>query len=130
MVLFKWKNDFRIGLEDIDAQHKIFLGYINQCYDAVTTKKQTGVPPDLIKKLKAYAKIHFSFEEHIMEFNGFPELERHQDLHRYFIKEIQKLEKSHLAGESSANLKNVLAMMREWFLNHILIEDKKLALYL
>jgi len=63
MVLFKWKNDFRIWLDDIDAQHKIFLGYINQCYDAVTVNKQTGVPPDLVKKLKKYAEIHFSFEE-------------------------------------------------------------------
>ena len=130
MVLFKWKDDFRIGLDDIDAQHKIFLGYINQCYDAVTVNKQTGVPPDLVKKLKKYAEIHFSFEERMMEFCGFPEQEKHLELHRHFTNEILKLEKSRLAGESTATLKNILAMMRDWFLNHIIVEDKKLVLYL
>jgi hemerythrin len=129
MVLFKWKNDFRIGLEDIDSQHKIFLGYINQCYDAVTREKLTKVPPDLVKKLKKYAEIHFRYEEHIMEFYGFPELEKHQELHRYFVNETSKLEKSRLGAESTTTLKNVLTMMRDWFLNHILIEDKKLAPY-
>lgn len=46
MVLFKWKDDFRIGLDDIDAQQRIFMGYINQGYDAVTVNRQTGVPSD------------------------------------------------------------------------------------
>ena len=65
-----------------------------------------------------------------MEWNSYPDLERHQALHSYFMNEVLKLEKSRLAGDSPANLKNVLAMQRDWFLNHILVEDKKLAAYL
>jgi hemerythrin len=130
MPLFTWKKEFRTGLADIDAQHKIFLSYLNQCYDAVTKNKLTGVPPDLIRKLKKYAEIHFSFEEEMMEFNGFPELAKHKELHQHFTNEILKLEKSRLSGESTATLKSVLAMMRDWFLNHIIVEDKKLLLYL
>lgn len=130
MALFKWKDKFKIMVPDIDAQHQIFMGYINQCHEAVGKNRQMGIPPDLIKKLKKYAEIHFSYEERMMDLNGFPELEKHQELHQYFTDEILKLETSRLAGKSGTDLKNVLAMMQDWFLNHILIEDKKLALYL
>ena len=34
------------------------------------------------KKLKKYAEIHFSYEEQMMDFYGFHELEEHQKLHR------------------------------------------------
>ena len=130
MALFKWKKEFSTGLADIDAQHKIFMNYINLCHDAVTRDRLHGVPPDLVKKLKKYAEIHFSYEEQMMDLYGFPELEKHRELHRQFTNEIQKLEKPRLAGESTINLKTVLGMMRDWFLNHIIVEDRKLALYL
>ncbi len=130
MALFKWKKEFSTCLADIDAQHKIFMKYINLCYDTVTRDRLHGVPPDLVKKLKKYVEIHFSYEEQMMGFYGFPELEKHQELHSPFKNEILKLEKSRLAGESTSTLINVLAMMRDWFLNHIIVEDRKLALYL
>ena len=130
MVLYKWKKDFSTGLADIDSQHKIFLSYINQCYDAINKNRQTGVPPDLVRKLKKYAEIHFSYEEQLMELNGFPELEKHKELHKHFINEILKVEKARLTGDGVITLKSVLGMMRDWFLNHIIVEDRKLALYL
>ena len=50
MLLFKWQDDFRIGLDDIDTQHTIFTGYVNHCYNAVTVSRQTGIPPDCNSK--------------------------------------------------------------------------------
>jgi len=75
LTLFKWKIEFSTGLADLDAQHKIFMKYINLCHDAVTRDRLQGVPPDLVKKLRKHAEIHFSYEEQMMDFYGFPELE-------------------------------------------------------
>ena len=65
-----------------------------------------------------------------MDFYGFHELEEHQELHRQFTNENQKLEKSRLVRESTTNLKTVLGMMQDWFLSHIIVEDRKPAFYL
>jgi len=128
MAFFIWKDDFSVGIEDIDSQHKKFLGYLNECHDAVTLERQTVVSRELIDKLKAYAKDHFIFEENIMQFSGFPELEKHRQLHRNFATQILQLENPPNAG-STTTAKAVLAMLRDWFLNHILEEDRKMALH-
>ena len=106
------------------------MKYINLCHDAVTSDRLHGVPPELVKKLKKYAEIHFSYEEQMMDFYGFHELDEHQELHRQFTNENQKLEKSRLVRESTTNLKTVLGMMQDWFLSHIIVEDIKPAFYL
>lgn len=130
MAVYEWKKEFTTFLDDIDAQHKIFLSYINQCHNAITKNKQTGIPPDLIRRLKKYAEIHFSYEEQMMEFHGFPELAKQKAMHKQFTDDILKLEKALLAGESTTTLMGVLGMMRDWFINHIIEEDRKLGRYL
>ena len=130
MAFFTWKDGFSVGIDDIDFQHKTFLGYLNECYDAVTVDRQTEVSQELIDKLKAYVKDHFSFEENIMQFTGYPELEKHQAMHRYFESQIAQLESSAGAPGGTATAKTVLAMLRDWFLNHILEEDRKIALHI
>jgi len=127
MAFFTWKDEFSIGIDDIDIQHRTFLGYLNECYDAVTIEKQTDISQELIDKLKTYAKEHFSFEEDIMQISGFPESEKHQAMHRYFENQILQLESSPDTTGSTGNAQGVLTMLRDWFLNHILEEDKKLA---
>jgi hemerythrin-like metal-binding protein len=127
MAFFTWKDEFSIGIDDIDIQHRTFLGYLNEGYDAVTLGNPTDISQELIDKLKAYAKDHFSFEENIMQLSGFPEFEKHQALHRDFENQILQLESFTGKSGSSVNPKYILTMMRDWFLNHILEEDKRLV---
>jgi len=127
MAFFTWKDSFSIGLYDLDAQHQQFLGYLNDCYDKVSLEKQTGLCQELIEKLKAYAKDHFMYEENIMQFTGFGELDKHREMHRYFENQILELESSYRLGDDAKIAKNILIFMRDWFLNHILEQDRKLA---
>ena len=48
--LIQVEKEFSTGIADIDAQHKIFMKYINLCHDAVTRDRLHGVPPELVKK--------------------------------------------------------------------------------
>jgi len=51
-------------------------------------------------------------------------------MHRYFESRIAQLENSAGAPGSTTTAKTVLAMLRDWFLNHILEEDRKIALHI
>ena len=128
MDFYKWKDDFNIGNEAIDQQHREFLVYLNNCHQHVSGEKRAGVDADIFNGLKIYAAMHFRFEEEMMRKHGYPGLERQQQQHMYFESQIAELKSAH-AGEGDRSAESVLAFMRDWFLNHILEEDNKFVPY-
>lgn len=126
---FVWKDSFNIGVKEIDAQHRLFLDYVNECYNAVCSNKQTKVTDATIYDLKVYAATHFRSEEKLMLDNKYPGLWKHAEQHAYFESQVAELEKMRKEGNTSA-ASGLLEFMREWFLDHILVHDKKLASFL
>lgn len=129
MEHFLWKDNFNIGVEEIDGQHRLFLGYVNECYDAACRDNQSPVTADTIIGLKAYADRHFRFEENVMREKGYPDLENHIKEHRFFETQVAELENIY-AGISKKSIESLLQFLRDWFLTHILEHDKKLAAFL
>ncbi len=35
MIYIIWKDRFNIGVKEMDEQHKLFVSYINELYDAM-----------------------------------------------------------------------------------------------
>ena len=86
-------------------------------------KKET-VDQELIEKLKNYVIKHFRFEEGIMRSKGYDGIKHHQKQHRYFESVVQDFESAHQNGKDE-KLSSALMLLRDWFLNHILDEDRK-----
>ena len=126
---FVWKDRFNIGVDQIDAQHRLFLDYVNECYNAVCSDKQTQVTDATIYDLKVYAATHFRFEEKLMLEKKYPELEKHAELHAYFESQVAELERVQDAENHTA-ASSLLQFLRDWFLRHILEHDKKFASFL
>jgi hemerythrin-like metal-binding protein len=128
MAQFIWKDGFSIGIEEIDNQHKLFMEYLNECSELATRSSIDGIYKGLIDKTKAYATMHFAFEENLMHINRYPELAQHEKLHRFFEMQVAELEASFNTGgrEKTTSLS---AFLRDWYINHILEEDKKYAPY-
>jgi hemerythrin len=124
MGFFIWKDAFNIGHETVDRQHRLFLETLNEYYDVTFGGKEEFVDEQLIDKLKQYALSHFRFEEDLMQSVGYSELERHRNQHRYFESLVRDLETGHREGKTQA-LSSAVSFLRDWFLNHILDEDKK-----
>ena len=69
MEKVEWKNDYCIGVEEIDVQHRKLLSIVNEFYDVAV-----GHPADYpikvgrcLKKLTDYTHYHFEAEEMLME---------------------------------------------------------------
>ena len=83
MAKLVWTDQFILGVEVIDQQHRTILDYVNQLDDARNngqSKKQIG---KLINKLVEYTLYHFSFEEGLQEKAGYPFLKPHQKSHAF-----------------------------------------------
>jgi len=122
--IFLWKDSFNIGNSEIDRQHRSFLEMLNEYYDSSSGATRDNIDDRLIVRIKEYAAMHFSFEEQLMREAGYTETEHQQKQHCYFESLVSELESSHRKGRSG-DLKRILLLLKDWFLQHILEEDRK-----
>ncbi len=128
MDFFIWKENFNIGIEEIDQQHRSFLNILNDCYLKLSDNKKSVINRELIDKLKSYAAMHFRYEEQMMELCQYPEIEQQIKQHKYFVSQIAELESSG-TEQSERSLDSILVFLRDWFLKHILEYDTKFVFF-
>jgi hemerythrin len=126
---FKWKESFNVGIEEIDRQHRSFLELLNDCYVKASGLGRARIDPGMITKLREYATNHFRFEEEFMRFRSYPDMLTQEQQHRMFESMILEFEAEHAAGKDES-IESVFEFLRDWFLNHILEEDKKIASFI
>ena len=124
MGFFIWKDTFNTGIDEIDRQHRSFLETLNEYYDLISVDKKAIVNKELIGKLKTYVATHFKYEESMLQVIGYKELEPHLKQHKYFESRILELDDANVQ-QSAEKFNGVLSFLRDWFLNHILEEDRK-----
>lgn len=131
MSKIQWQDNFNIGIDEIDLQHKKLLQIFNELYALSTDGSQNYrvLIGKTLKKLSNYTHYHFSEEENVMQHYDYPELDTHKSLHQDFINKLSTSTKLILAGDSTQGLQ-LCSFLLDWILNHILKSDKKMALYI
>jgi hemerythrin-like metal-binding protein len=121
-----WQDYYSVGDDFIDSQHKQIIDIINQLYLAQNRGADHSVVLPLLDKLVQYTINHFRDEENLLLKNHFPDFMPHKAIH-------DKMRKETMAWRENANAvteKDLLRFLKNWWVNHIQIEDKKYAPYL
>ena len=122
----EWKEEYNLGIHEIDAQHKRIFEVINNFYRAVEQSKENECLSVFLGELVSFAEHHLSTEEnHFEEFNCAVK-ENHIKKHNiYRGKVAQFLEKNEKnENETRALSFEVLAFMKEWWTSHIVGVDR------
>lgn len=127
MDTIQWNDEFSVGNEEIDAQHKKWFEIYNNAHDKMlgiikSNKKTLGT--DALKEVIEYTKYHFSFEENYMSKIQFPGLNEHRNLHNEFIQKIDKIVLDINLGRFILT-SEIIKMIENWLVDHILNEDQK-----
>ena len=129
MSKIQWQEIYTVGIPSIDNQHKKFLGMINQLEDSITAGKEI-VNDDIGKvlaQLVEYTQTHFADEERIQEDIQYSGRDRHKQLHKKLVEQVVSI----LMNLKKGRVINVYEMMnflRDWLINHILTEDRKIGI--
>ncbi len=120
-----WKDDYEIGIPDIDRQHMRLVELINKLYMAmeVGTADETG---KVLQGLIEYTVSHFADEEQLQERHGYPGLDGHRKLHTELVAEVLGYVKRFQADEPGVEA-NLMWFLKDWLLNHIRMQDAKIA---
>jgi hemerythrin len=126
MAFFEWTPQLSVGLETVDRQHRMLIGYINELDEAVTQGKHADTLGRIMVGLSNYTKVHFAFEEGMFKVYGYEEAGDHASGHRAFVNLIEDFARRHAEGDSGV-ARDLLAYLKTWLSDHILIEDKAYA---
>jgi len=125
--LFVWYDKFSVNNEEIDNQHKALFNIFNRLYNCSQKHGVNITLESLISELVSYTEYHFSAEEQYMRSIGYKDIEKHIAEHEVFTGKILLLEYSnHINVQVTP--KELIVYLWDWITNHVLVEDKKIAL--
>ncbi len=125
-----WKEEYNIGVDVIDKEHKRLFKIINKLFKfGEEEKKSQWACQEGIKYFKDHAMQHFSEEEEYMQSIGYEGYEVHKSIHEGFrLKTLPALEEELEQTEYSADaVKHFLGVCAGWLIGHTLTEDQAIV---
>ncbi len=124
MDIINWRNEFSVGVKQMDEQHKKLLGMINRLIEEQHTLTDPETIAELLTEMTDYAQTHFRAEEYLMAEYGYDQKSRQEEQHQKFI---DKTISFCSASDMGPNILSValLDYLGTWLVGHILKEDMK-----
>ena len=124
MALLQWKDQYSVGIEAVDHEHKELIELINRLHDELTAKgEELSIEAffgDLFKGISA----HFALEERFMRERRYDQLAQHKADHERLLDEIRDMMDDFEGLEvASADLGTRLDA---WFSRHFETHDARL----
>ena len=132
MSNIQWDTAWNIGIKEIDEQHQKWIEIFNRLERTVLSQNNKdlyAIQKLTIKEMLEYGSYHFKSEEKIMQECNYPEAFTHWRMHKDFEKIIYDTFRDFEKGRVVLNTQ-LLSLMNNWLFEHILVEDKKIGIFL
>ncbi|MEW6671618.1 MAG: bacteriohemerythrin [Thermodesulfobacteriota bacterium] len=113
-----WNQDFNVGIQQIDEQHKVFIEKINLLISSPQAATESG----LLIQMTQYVREHFALEEELMAQYDYPDREAHIKSHQDFRNKTVEFCLAVMDKEEGVS-ETTLKYLRDWVENHILKVD-------
>ena len=127
--LVVWKEEYSVGVRDIDSQHQRILGILNRLHAAMQQGAGSRAVEDLSSDLLDYTRTHFAHEEQLMARANYPALPPHRKAHQKLTLKTASLSRSRQETQGDSSL-DLLRFLKDWWTNHILRMDREYAPFL
>jgi len=127
--LFTWSDEYTVGIQEVDEQHKTLVGLLNQLHDAIHRKVGRVASREILDRLAEYTTTHFLLEESLMRVAGYPGFTIHKQQHEDLLHEVHDLQRK-LDQEHVTITFELLHFLKSWLTQHIIESDKRFGAYL
>ena len=121
----EWKEEYSVGLAEIDRQHKELIAYFQRIESALEEGSNWSDLHFRIVELRNFAEFHFEFEEGLMRMFDFPGGESHGNTHQLFFIKLGEIERRVVADDSVK--RDMVNFLFEWLFEHICKSDREYA---
>lgn len=119
---FIWQNQYLIGNQTVDQQHRQLFELANQLAHA----KDHQALSENAMRLYRHVREHFQAEENYMKDHAYPDYQQHVATHDLMLNKL--VEVSDKINKNEWQQQDVLKFMHEW-IAHILEEDSAIQDY-
>lgn len=129
--MFTFDASIQVGNRVIDEEHKKLITAINDMLAACVRGGADQAAAKAISFMEDYIVTHFSHEEALQRQYGYPDYERHRQLHEGYKETVRALDQEFArVGATPAMLNKLSNNIGGWLVTHIKREDAKLAAFL
>lgn len=126
MTQLQWSDDFSVGVNSIDHEHRELISLINEICHALEAESTEPVDREgLLGDLFATISAHFALEEKLMRDQHYDRFQEHKTDHEKLLDELREIMDNHMdtGHDSAAKLVKTLG---GWFSVHFKTEDARL----
>lgn len=123
MDLFRWKDDYSVGVAEFDNDHRRLLSLANSVVSGAVRGLSTQEVSEVFDELAIYADRHFSREEDLMRRAEYPGLTEHREEHRRLLSEVRLLKSRFIADDLPAD--ELAVLLVDWVVVHIQRTDQQ-----
>lgn len=128
--MIKWKDNYNIGLDNIDEQHKKLFEIANTTYELLKNEFSVDKYDKIVQiliELKNYTIYHFQSEEEYMLSIEYKKFISHKAEHNDFIKKLNEVNLDNIDENQDKYLMETLEFVVNWITDHILLKDKLIS---
>lgn len=123
MPLIAWTDEISVGVAQLDEDHKMLIGIINELYDAMVAEHGEALIDGILARLKSNALKHFSREESIMQSCEYVNYEDHRRHHGDLIGRLNEFMEMYKNKTGGIDQVRLLVFLQGWLINHIKLDD-------
>jgi hemerythrin len=131
-MLEEWSDQYLLGIDMIDGQHRRFFDATHRLYERVLDCAGEHAVDEALSFLKRYSAEHFAAEEAFMNRHGYPRLAEHKELHAQYLERLEGLADEYdiYRAPTKDMAERILELTQDWLLSHIVDEDTQYARYI
>ena len=125
IVLLRWKDEYSVGIEAVDYEHRQLIDLINWLYRALDAPDARWTVPAFFGDLLAGISAHFALEEKFMREHGYARLDAHKNDHERLLDELREVMEAFEQSEE-VDAVELARRLDAWFSRHFRTHDAEL----
>lgn len=125
MVLLQWRDEFRIGILEVDHEHRALIELINELHERLAAPGNPSGIDQFLGELHAHTSAHFALEEKVMRSHHYAELTEHKFDHERLLDEIREIMDGYEL-RARYDSRALSAALESWFSEHFRTHDARL----
>jgi len=125
VTLIEWKEQYNLGVPEIDYEHREMITLINDLYARLHGAQSDVSVAEFLGEIYARIAAHFALEEKIMRENDYDEYVEHKDDHERLLDDIRDLMDDYEDGVD-VDVERFGDRLDDWFSEHFRTRDARL----
>ena len=123
---FEWHDSYAVGIPDIDEQHRVLFEMIQDLAAVADGREPAAGVTDAVESLVSLARTHLHYEESLSAGHPAQGYDAVRREHAEFLKKAEGFRKYVEEAPADA-LQTVVEFMKDWVVDHALLENRRFS---